>query len=241
MLLKAIGYGLVLMDGSVVNVHRLKKLNISRVDRLFRNLPVAPLYGDVQIRFADWVRQLTHYDPSKWTCTSDHMEEKVTVAIQTRVEIIRSEHVRFISDLARYNNEIITSGNFSYNDQTAKELMDMAHQGIKLLTSWTTAVMELYSWKLLHPTNEYDNKECPKDAEAYERATRYNYSSEEKYALVEVIGMIKGLSLLMHRMERHFSVGIRRHIYHLVQHFVQVTMRESLRRAVKNKKIHTKT
>ena len=33
---QAIGYGLVLMDGSVVNVHRLKKLNISRVDRLFR-------------------------------------------------------------------------------------------------------------------------------------------------------------------------------------------------------------
>ena len=54
------------------------------------------------------------------------------------------------------------------------------------------------------------------------QATRYNYSSEEKYALVEVIGMIKGLSLLMHRMERHFSFGIRRHIYHVVQHFVQV-------------------
>ena len=28
-----------------------------------QTLPVAPLYGDVQIRFADWVRQLTHYDP----------------------------------------------------------------------------------------------------------------------------------------------------------------------------------
>ena len=32
-----------------------------------------------------------------------------------------------------------------------------------------------YSWKLLHPTNEYDNKECPKDAEAYERvSTEWN-------------------------------------------------------------------
>lgn len=28
-----------------------------------------------------------------------------------------------------------------------------------------------YSWKLLHPTNEYDNKDCPKDAEAYERVS----------------------------------------------------------------------
>ncbi len=39
--------------------------------------------------------------------------------------------------------QIITSSNFSLNDQTAKELTDMAHQGIKLLTNWTTAVMEL--------------------------------------------------------------------------------------------------
>lgn len=73
------------------------------------------------------------------------------------------------------------------------------------------------------------------------QATRYNYSSEEKYALVEVIGMIKGLSLLMHRMERHFSAGIRRHIYFLVQQFVQITIRESLRKVIKHKKLQTKT
>ena len=73
------------------------------------------------------------------------------------------------------------------------------------------------------------------------QATRYNYSSEEKYALVEVIGMIKGLSLLMHRMERHFSAGIRRHIYTQVQQFVQVSTRESIRKAVSKKKLQTKT
>ena len=39
--------------------------------------------------------------------------------------------------------QIITSGSFTYSDQTSRELADMALQGIKLLTSWTTAVMEL--------------------------------------------------------------------------------------------------
>ena len=39
--------------------------------------------------------------------------------------------------------QIITSSSFALNDTTAKELTEMAHQGIKLLTSWTTAVMEL--------------------------------------------------------------------------------------------------
>ena len=39
--------------------------------------------------------------------------------------------------------QIITKKQFELNDQTAKELTEMAQQGIKLLTSWTTAVMEL--------------------------------------------------------------------------------------------------
>lgn len=43
-----------------------------------------------------------------------------------------------------------------------------------------------YSWKLVHPTDKYSNKDCPDNAEEYERATRYNYTSEEKFALVEV-------------------------------------------------------
>lgn len=47
-------------------------------------------------------------------------------------------------------------------------------------------VLPQYSWKLVHPTDKYSNKECPDNAEEYERATRYNYTSEEKFALVEV-------------------------------------------------------
>ena len=53
--------------------------------------------------------------------------------------------------------------------------------------------------------------------------------------------MIKGLSLLMHRMEHHLSAGIRHHIYYLVQKFVQTSMRDSIRKAVKGKKLQTKT
>ena len=58
--------------------------------------------------------------------------------------------------------------------------------------------MELYSWKLLHPTDHHQNNECPQNAEEYERATRYNYSSEEKCALIEIIAMIKGLQVRTH-------------------------------------------
>ena len=33
---QAIGYGLVLLDGNDVNINKLKKLNLSRIDRLFK-------------------------------------------------------------------------------------------------------------------------------------------------------------------------------------------------------------
>lgn len=122
-----------------------------------------------------------------------------------------------------------------------------------------------YSWKLVHPTDKYSNKECPDNAEEYERATRYNYTCEEKFALVEVsphfchmcvykkknelckvsnvmmpprqvMAMIKGLQVLMGRMESVFNHAIRHTIYSALQDFAQVTLRDPLRQAIKKKK-----
>ncbi|CAB1323681.1 unnamed protein product, partial [Coregonus sp. 'balchen'] len=96
-------------------------------------------------------------------------------------------------------------------DQEYRKLFDLALQGMQLLSQWSAHVMEVYSWKLVHPTDKYSNKECPDNAEEYERATRYNYTSEEKFSLVEVMAMIKGLQVLMGRMESVFNHAIRHH------------------------------
>lgn len=48
--------------------------------------------------------------------------------------------------------------------------------------------------------------------------------------------MIKGLQVLMARMETVFTDAIRRNIYAELQDFVQLTLREPLRKATKNKK-----
>ena len=54
--------------------------------------------------------------------------------------------------------------------------------------------------------------------------------------MVKLIKVIKGLQVLMGRMETVFTDAIRRHVYAELQEFVQVTLREPLRKAVKNKK-----
>ena len=68
------------------------------------------------------------------------------------------------------------------------------------------------------------------------QSTRYNYISDEKFGLIEIIAMIKGLQLLLLRMESVLMDAIRRTIYAEIQDFVQVQLREPLRKAIKNKR-----
>ena len=48
--------------------------------------------------------------------------------------------------------------------------------------------------------------------------------------------MIKGLQVLMNRMESVFYEAILRTVYAEMQDFVQITLREPLRQAIKKKK-----
>ena len=54
-------------------------------------------------------------------------------------------------------------------DSENKDIADLALRGLQLLSEWTSVVTELYSWKLLHPTDHHSNNQCPADAEEYER------------------------------------------------------------------------
>jgi hypothetical protein len=54
-----------------------------------------------------------------------------------------------------------------------KALSDLSFRGLQLLSEWTAVVMELYSWKLLHPTDHHQNNDCPQTAEEYERVSEF--------------------------------------------------------------------
>ncbi|CAC5362488.1 CYFIP [Mytilus coruscus] len=128
---------------------------------------------------------------------------------------------------------ITTTREAPRTDDENRELTDLALRGLQLMSAWTQQVMELYSWKLLHPTDQHQNKEVQMNLKINMKG--YNYSSDEKFAIIEVIAMIKGLQLLMARMESVFLDAIRRNIYAEIQKFVQITVREPLRKSVRKK------
>ena len=98
-----------------------------------------------------------------------------------------------------------------------------------------------YNWKLLHLTEHKLNPNCPREAEEYERATKYNYNSLEKVAIIEVISMIKGLQALMYRLENAFKEAINLTTYNELQTFVQSDLRDMIRKATSRKKDLTKS
>ena len=59
----------------------------------------------------------------------------------------------------------------------------------------------------------------------YERVVKYNYTSEERYALVEFIAMIKGLASLFMRYDALLTPVVKRAIHHELQEFVQISLR----------------
>uniref|UniRef100_A0A7N8WYJ7 Cytoplasmic FMR1-interacting protein n=1 Tax=Mastacembelus armatus TaxID=205130 RepID=A0A7N8WYJ7_9TELE len=205
-----------------------------------QQLQVVPLFGDMQIELSRYIKTSAHFEENKsrWTCTSISSSPQYNICEQ--MIQIREDHMRFISELARYSNSEVVTGSgrqeAQKTDAEYRKLFDLALQGMQLLSQWSAHVMEVYSWKLVHPTDKYSNKDCPDNAEEYERATRYNYTTEEKFALVEVIAMIKGLQVLMGRMESVFNHAIRHTIYSALQDFAQVTLRDPLRQAIKKKK-----
>uniref|UniRef100_A0AAR2K7E8 Cytoplasmic FMR1-interacting protein n=1 Tax=Pygocentrus nattereri TaxID=42514 RepID=A0AAR2K7E8_PYGNA len=243
MYFQVMGFGLYLMDGTNSNIYKLdakKRINLTKIDKFFKQLQVVPLFGDMQIELSRYIKTSAHFEENKsrWSCTSTGSSPQYNICEQMLQ--IRDDHMRFISELARYSNSEVVTGSGRQDAQKTdieyKKLCDLALQGLQLLSQWSAQVMEVYSWKLVHPTDKYSNKECPDNAEEYERATRYNYNSEEKFALVEVMAMIKGLQVLMGRMESVFNHAIRYTIYAALQDFAQLTLRDPLRQAIKKKK-----
>eukprot|EP00795_Rhopilema_esculentum_P000673 gene673-10379_t len=240
MLLKVIGFAIFLVDGKETNINKLdqkKKISISKIDKFFKQLPVVPLFGDMQISLIAYVKKCPHFEPSKWSCAAGNAEDRAGLSqynLLNRMGQIHEEHLKIISELARCSNDFITSSSNSpitYNQ--CKDLFELALRGLRLVASWNSHVMELYHWKLLHPTDKYANPQCPDTAIAYERSTRYNYNTDEKFAMVQVIGMIKGLYGVMLKLEGVFSEAGRRLIHSEIQEFLQVTLQEPLKKTAK--------
>lgn len=125
---------------------------------------------------------------------------------------IRNEYTSLTADLAWHTNIAVTRTSERSVSEN-RELYDLALRGLQCLSAWSVQVLDTFTWKLAHCADEHSNRECPKDAENYERATRYNYTPEERCALIRLVTMIKSVQTQLLRLETNYSEAIRRSVY----------------------------
>lgn len=82
----------------------------------------------------------------RWTCTQSSISPQYNRCEQ--MVQIREDHIRFISELARYSNSEVVTGSgldSQKSDEEYRELFDLALRGLQLLSKWSTHVMEVVS------------------------------------------------------------------------------------------------
>lgn len=83
-----------------------------------QQFPVVPLFGDVQIALVSYLKMCPHFDgmKEKWAVAAEGAEDKVVVQYNLlgKMDSIREEHVKFISELARYNNEVRSAASWMF-------------------------------------------------------------------------------------------------------------------------------
>jgi cytoplasmic FMR1 interacting protein len=114
----------------------------------------------------------------------------------------------------------------------AKDVIATVLQGMRMLSDLTARVLLQAAWKYAKPNNNPEFK----DITDYERAIKLNYNKEERYALVEVLAMIKGVLVVMLGADTLLAPIIRRHIHDQLQEFIQHELRELMAKTMKSTK-----
>jgi len=234
-LLRAMAFGLALMDQSPdpkKSVYRNKAVNLSRFDKIFRATPVVPICGDMQISLISLVKSGKHYAKEFWH--SDELKaDAPQYNIVAKLAGFKEERDQLICALRLATGSDVQGEKVN---QSGEKISDLALRGLRTVAHWTTTFTELYAWKVAHPMDRYRNRACTDDKLAYEKACRYNYTAEEKTALIELIAMIKDVSRMLWQMQSTLSEAIHRDMHDELQMFVQIDLRDALRYTVKKKK-----
>nr|PNR59501.1 hypothetical protein PHYPA_002292 [Physcomitrium patens] len=110
--------------------------------------------------------------------------------------------------------------------------------GFQLLSEWTGRVWQQSAWKFSRPAKDSERFDAERsvDVTDYEKVVRCNYTAEERKALIEAIGYIKGVGIMMERADTLVANTVWESIHTQLQDFVQSKIPTMLRTSLRRKK-----
>ncbi|KAL7749352.1 hypothetical protein RI367_005223 [Sorochytrium milnesiophthora] len=241
-LLKAATFAMALMDqpGDDKDVHKKKRLKLERFGRLIKAHPVVPLFGDMPIALAKLLARTPHLD-GKWDLSkSEETQLAISYSVLAKLPNMRKEYSQYLTVLQLMLDTVQMSAEPGRKPESMEDKNRRCYRvllkGLHVLSMLSSAVLEQNAWKFAYQTDHSRNPDCPETALNYEKAIRYNYSSEERFALIEFITMIKTLSSCLIKAEARLEQYMRAHIYSEVQAFVRGPLDSMFTHTAKKKK-----
>ncbi|OAY64583.1 Protein PIR [Ananas comosus] len=198
-----------------------KRVKINRLLNIFKNDPVIPAFPDLHLSPA-----AMHY------------------LIVNHMGTIRAEHDDFSIRFASAMNQVIilksTDGtDTEWSREVKGNMYDMVVEGFQLLSRWTGKIWEQCAWKYSRPCKEPPSSDSQQNATTffdYEKVVRYNYTAEERRALLELVSYIKSIGLMMQCCDTLVADALWETIHAEVQDFVQDKLDTMLRTTFRKKK-----
>ncbi|XP_024043749.1 protein PIR-like [Citrus clementina] len=234
-----------------------KRVKINRLINIFKSDPVIPAFPDLHLSPAAILKELSMYfqkfsaQTRLLTLPAPHelppreaQDYQRHYLIANHIGGIRAEHDDFTIRFASAMNQLLLlkstdNADIEWCKEVKGNMYDMVIEGFQLLSKWTARIWEQCAWKFSRPYKDAvpsETNEASASYSDYEKVVRYNYSAEERKALVELVSYIKNIGSMMLRSDTLVADALWETIHAEVQDFVQNTLATMLRTTFRKKK-----
>lgn len=234
-----------------------KRVKINRLINIFKNEPVIPAFPDLHLSPAAILKELSMYFQKFSSQTRllslpaphelpprEVQDYQRHYLIINHIGAIRAEHDDFTIRFASSMNQLlllksIDNADNDWSKEVKGSMYDVIVEGFQLLSRWTARIWEQCAWKFSHPCKDpvpLEAHDTSASFSDYEKVVRYNYTADERKALVELVSYIKNIGSMMQRCDTLIADALWETIHAEVQDFVQNTLATMLRTTFRKKK-----
>ncbi|CAH9085991.1 unnamed protein product [Cuscuta epithymum] len=234
-----------------------KRVKINRLINIFKNDPVIPAFPDLHLSPAAILKELSTYFPKfsaqarLLTLPATHelphresQDYQRQYLIVNHIGAIRAEHDDFTIRFSSSMNQLVLlksveGADIEWVKEVKGNMYDVVIEGFQFLSRWSARIWEQAAWKFSRPCKDPVPTELHEPAGSYsdyEKVVRYNYSAEERKALIELVSYIKSIGSMLHKADTLVVDALWETIHAEVQDFVQNTLAIMLRTTFRKKK-----
>ncbi|KAK8965771.1 Protein PIR [Platanthera guangdongensis] len=257
MLLRVLPVLVVLATSSEKDMESLsRRVKVNRLTNIFKNDPVIPAFPDLHLSPVAILKELSMYFPSfssqtrLLTLPAPHeiqprelQDYQRHYLIVNHIGAIRVEHDDFSIRFAAAINQVMMlksteASDSEWSREVKGNMYDIVIDGFQLLSRWTGRVWEQCAWKFSRPCKDPVASDSLLGSTFfdYEKVVRWNYTSDERKALLELVSYIKSVGSMMHHCETVVADALWETIHVEVQDFVQDKLDTMLRTTFRKKK-----